>query len=251
MVRLVLVRHGSTEWNDNDLFSGWGDAGLSEKGIKEARSVGRSLVAAGFTFDEAHTSRLSRAQRTLALMIEAMAETSMPCDSYWRLNERHYGALQEIPRQEVVQRYGNDQTRAWRRSYRACPPLLPEDDPRWHEQCERFRDVPRDLLPHAESLEDGALRVVPYWDEVLAPKLREGLRVLIVAHTSSIRGLVRIIEGLSDQDTEAFRVPTAIPLVYELDDQLNAISKDVLHGTLSNRLRHFRSWIKPTRIARW
>jgi len=249
MALLVLVRHGATQWNEQDLFAGWGDAPLSPTGEAQALALGQYLARRRVVFDACHTSRLSRSRRTLEVMLEGMGNPDIPTDQFWRLNERHYGALQEKPRKAVAEQYGHESTIAWRRSYRARPPALESDDPRWLEQRERFYDVPEELLPRTESLEDGVLRVEPYWQDCLAPQLRSGKRVLVVAHTCSMRGLVRILDGLSDEETEAFRVPTAIPLVYELDNELTCLSSYRLHGNVKSRWRALKSRFKPTWIS--
>ena len=183
MARLVLVRHGATLWNDQDLFAGWGDAPLSPKGEAQALALGEFLARRRFSFDECHISRLSRSRRTLEILLRGMGGAAIPTSTFWRLNERHYGALQERPRMAVAREYGHEATVAWRRSNRARPPALEVNDPRWLEQLERFADVPESLLPRTESLEDGVLRVEPYWQDSLAPLLRKGMRVLLVAPT--------------------------------------------------------------------
>jgi 2,3-bisphosphoglycerate-dependent phosphoglycerate mutase len=249
MALLVLVRHGTTLWNKQDLFAGWGDAPLSPTGEAQALALGQFLASKRFEFDICHTSRLKRSIRTLEIMLEGMGNPDIPTERFWRLNERHYGALQEKSRKAVAEQYGHQSTIAWRRSYRARPPALTDDDPRWLEQRERFSDVPEELLPRTESLEDGVLRVEPYWQESLAPRMREGKNVLVVAHTCSMRGLVRILDGLSDEETEAFRVPTALPLVYELDNELTCLSSYRLHANVKSRWRALRSRCKPTWIS--
>lgn len=249
MVSLVLVRHGETLWSDQGLFAGWGDAPLSPKGEAQALAVGRFLARKRFVFDVCHTSCLSRSQRTLEMMLEGMGNPAIPAERFWRLNERHYGALQENTRLAVADRHGHKATIAWRRSYRAQPPPLETDDPRWFEQLERFPDVPEELLPRGESLEDGVRRVEPYWWDCLSPLLRAGNRVLVVAHTCSLRGLVRILDGLSDDETEAFRIPTAVPLVYELDDDLRPLSSYRLHDDVKSRWRDLKNRYKPSWIS--
>ena len=249
MALLVLVRHGSTTWNKQDVFAGWGDAPLSPEGEAQAMAAGRLLKRKHFQFDLCHSSRLSRSRRTLEIMLQCMGNPDIPSDQFWRLNERHYGALQEKPRIAVAKHYGHKATIAWRRSYSTRPPALETDDPRWLEQRERFPDVPEALLPRTESLEDGVRRVEPYWQDCLAPQLRAGKRVLVVAHTCSMRGLVRILDGLSDEQAAAFRIPTAIPLVYELDDDLARLSSYRLHGDIRSRWRYQKSRYKPTWIS--
>ena len=244
-----MVRHGATLWNEQDLFTGWGDAPLSPEGQKQSVDLGQRLARNGFEFDLSHCSLLSRSEDTLDGILRGLGRSDIPRARFWRLNERHYGALQERPRQEMVRQYGDANVIAWRRTFDARPPELEENDDRWQEQCARLPDVPEDLMPRSESLQEGALRVEPYWQESLAPLVRDEKRVLVVAHTSSLRGLVRILEGLSDQEAEAFRIPAAIPLVYELDAQLQVVASQVFHGDLKNRWRHFKSRQKPRWIS--
>lgn len=249
MAHLVLVRHGATLWNDQHRFTGWGDAPLSEKGEAQARELGSILRQKRFAFDLCHTSRLSRGQQTLEILLQGMGNPNLPTEQFWRLNERHFGALQGKPRRAVAKDYGHKATIAWRRSYQARPPALDDEDPRWQAQCRDYSDVPKELLPRCESLEDGVLRVEPYWRDCLAPKLLAGMSVLLVGHTTSLRGLVRILDDLSDGETEAFRIPTAIPLVYEFGDKLARLSSYRLPGNYKNRWRDLRSRYKPRWIS--
>lgn len=218
--QLVLMRHGTTLWAETGRFAGWGDAPLSPSGEDLARKAGRLLQQERFTFDICYTSRLSRAQQTLTIVLEELGLAEAPIISDWKLNERHYGMLQEKSRKAIADSYGEDSMIAWRRDYRARPPALDDDDPRWQEQRRRFTDVPADELPRTESLEDGVRRVEAYWRDHLAPALRSRRSMLVVAHTCSIRGLVRSLDGLSDEEAEAFRIPPALPLIYDLDDDL-------------------------------
>lgn len=245
MPKLVLVRHGTTLWSEEDRFAGWGDAPLSEMGENRARRAGRLLKQEHFVFDVCHTSRLQRAQRTSDILLKELGGPEVPIERHWLLNERHYGALQEMPRAAIAERYGRVATIAWRRSYRERPPALEDDDPRWLEQQQRFSDLDVDNMPRSESLEDGVLRVEPYWRDSLAPALLAGKRVLLVAHTCSIRGLVRILDGLSDAEAEAFRIPDALPIVYDLGGDLKVRHSYRLHGGASNWWRSLRNHYKP------
>jgi 2,3-bisphosphoglycerate-dependent phosphoglycerate mutase len=239
------MRHGTTDWAEHGRFAGWGDAPLSAPGEELARKAGALLKKMQMVFDVCHTSRLVRAGSTLDLVLETMGAPDVPIVRDWRLNERHYGALQEQLRTSIADHYGQEAVIAWRRSYRARPPALRDDDPRWREQCERFADLPEDAMPRTESLEDGVLRVEPYWHECLAPALRAGKRVLLVAHTCSIRGLVRILDGLSDDEAEAFRIPTALPTLYELDADLKTIQSRQLIHDATTWWRNLSSRCKP------
>jgi len=221
--RLVLMRHGTTVWAETGRFAGWGDAPLSAAGEALARKAGRLLKRKSFAFDVCFTSRLIRAQETVSIVLEEMEIVDIPLESGWKLNERHYGMLQEKSRKAIADHYGSEAMVAWRRDYRARPPALSDDDPRWHEQKQRFQDVPEEDLPRSESLEDGVLRVEAFWKACLSPVLRSGKNMLVVAHTCSIRSLVKSLDGLSDEQAEAFRIPPAIPLVYELNDDLSVL----------------------------
>jgi 2,3-bisphosphoglycerate-dependent phosphoglycerate mutase len=239
------MRHGTTAWAEHGRFAGWGDAALSADGEALAKKAGFLLRQQELAFDVCHTSRLTRAQSTLEIVLAALGRPDLPIVRDWRLNERHYGALQEHSRMAMAQRYGQEAVIAWRRSYRARPPVLEDDDPRWLEQRRRFPDLPETVMPRAESLEEGALRVEPYWQDCLAPALRSGQRVLLVAHTCSIRGLVRIIDRLSDDDAEAFRIPTALPVVYDLDDDLTPVHSHQLINDAATWWRNLQSRLKP------
>ena len=249
MPTLVLIRHGATQWNERDLFAGWGDAPLSAEGEAQARAAGRAFSKSQLSFDLCHTSRLIRARGTLDLILEEMGAPNVPIDEYWRLNERHYGALQGIPRKTVIEEYGREATIAWRRTYAARPPPLPENDARWLAQVTDYADVAESLLPRCESLADGVRRTERYWHETLAPLLRSGKDVLIAAHTSPIRGLVHVLDGLDERETESFRIPAALPVVYDLDDKLAARSRRRLYAGAKDRWRAWRSGLKPKSAA--
>lgn len=239
------MRHGTTVWAEEGRFAGWGDAPLSPAGDELARKAGHLLKQKKLTFDVCHTSRLMRAQRTLDIVLEELGRLEIPIIQDWRLNERHYGMLQEKSRTVIAEHYGQDAVIAWRRDYRARPPALEDDDPRWQEQRARFPDLPPASMPRAESLEEGVQRVEPYWRECLAPALRSGKHILLVAHTCSIRGLVRILDGLSDDEAEAFRIPTALPIVYELDSDLKPRHSHRLIGDAMAWWRNLGNRYKP------
>ena len=242
---LVVMRHGTTLWAEKGIFAGWGDAPLSPTGVDQAQKAGRLLKQRRCAFDICHTSKLGRARRTLDVVLEELESPDIPIVTDWRLNERHYGMLQEKSRTAIAQHYGGEAMVSWRRDYRARPPALDDDDPRWREQRQRFADIPENSLPRSESLEDGVLRIEPYWRECLAPTLRANKRVLVVAHTCSIRGLVRIIDDLSDDEAEAFRIPTALPIIYELDAGLKPIRSQRIVGDTMAWWRNFKIHYKP------
>mgnify|MGYP001566757109 CR=1 FL=1 len=218
MKRLVLLRHGESVWNKENRFTGWTDVGLSEKGIQEAIEAGRLLRKDGYAFDVAYTSVLKRAIKTLWLALEEMDLMWIPVHLNWRLNERHYGALQGLNKAEMTQRYGEAQILQWRRDYDVRPPALMPDDPRAPGNDPRYAGVKP--LPLAESLKDTVERFLPYWHDTIAPAVRAGRRVIIAAHGNSLRALVKYLDGISDADIVEVNIPTGIPLVYELDDDL-------------------------------
>ncbi len=223
--KLVLLRHGQSEWNLSNQFTGWVDVGLTEKGVAEAHEASRLLVEAGFDFDIAFTSVLKRAIRTLWYVLEDMDLMWIPVHRYWRLNERHYGALQGLNKAETTAKYGPEQVHIWRRSYDVRPePLDPDSEynPRFDK---RYASVDPDLLPMTECLADALVRVQPVWDETIAPTIKSGARTLIVAHGNSLRALVKMLSGMSDDEITKFNIPTGVPLVYELDDDLNALDR--------------------------
>lgn len=255
MSTLVLVRHGKTEWSSQNRFAGWADAPLSATGEHEARAAGRALAAAGYRFDQAHTSYLSRAARSLEIILAEMGQADLPVDRHWRLNERHYGALQGHNRARMALQYGNEQVALWRRSYTAEPPALEDSDERLPALDPLYAGIDPALLPRTESLSQAAERVAVWWRETLAPALRGGAggerQVLVVAHTSSIRGLVRQIEGLDDEAAAGFRIATALPLVYRLDDGLKVTGRRELAEGWSNRMRRFLNRHKPGKRISW
>jgi 2,3-bisphosphoglycerate-dependent phosphoglycerate mutase len=251
MPNLVLVRHGKTEWSNQNRFAGWADAPLSTTGEQEARAAGRSLAAAGFRFDLCCTSLLSRAGRTLEILLEELGRPQVEVVRSWRLNERHYGALQGQVRAKVALQYGNDQVALWRRSFDAAPPELPDGDPRLPSLDPLYAGLDPALLPRSESLAQAAERVTPWWRDFLVPRLRRGDLVLVVAHTSSIRGLVRQIEGLDDNASAAFRIATALPVVYSLDEALRVQDKQEITADWSSRMRNFLTKHKPGKRISW
>jgi 2,3-bisphosphoglycerate-dependent phosphoglycerate mutase len=223
MRRLVLLRHGESTWNKENRFTGWTDVGLSEKGVREAIEAGRLLQQEGYVFDAAFTSVLKRAIKTLWLALEEMDLMWIPVHNSWRLNERHYGALQGLNKAETVERHGLEQTQIWRRSYDVPPPALQPSDPRSPGKDPRYSSLQREEIPLTECLKDTVERFLPYWHETIAPAVHAGRRVLIAAHGNSLRALVKFLDGISDADIVGLNIPTGIPLVYELDDDLRPL----------------------------
>ena len=223
MKRLVLLRHGESEWNRENRFTGWTDVTLSQKGIKEAMEAGRLLKQEGYVFDVAFTSVLARAVKTLWLALEAMDLMWIPVYNHWRLNERHYGALQGLNKAETAARHGEAQVKIWRRSYDIPPPALTLDDPRHPGKDPRYAGLNPNEVPQTESLKNTVGRFLPYWHETIAPVVQSGKRVLIAAHGNSLRALVKYLDQISDQDIVELNIPTGIPLVYELNDDLTPI----------------------------
>src|SRR6187431_710078 len=223
MKTLVLLRHGESTWNKENRFTGWTDVDLTEKGVEEARAAGRLLAREGFDFDIAFTSVLKRAIRTLNLALDEMDRLWLPVVKHWRLNERHYGALQGLNKAETAAKHGEDQVKIWRRSYDIPPPPLSRPDEPYLGNDRRYADLARGELPLAESLKDTVARFLPYWHETIAPTIASGTRVLIAAHGNSLRALVKYLDNVGDQDIVELNIPTGVPLVYELDDQLKPI----------------------------
>ena len=224
--KLVLCRHGQSDWNKKNLFTGWTDVDLTEKGIQEAIDAGRLLSELGFEFDIAYTSVLKRAIRTLWLMLDEMDLMWIPVVRDWRLNERHYGALQGLNKAETAAKYGEDQVHIWRRSYDIPPPPIEADDERHPSFDSRYKGV--EDLPGAESLLLTLQRFEPCWTDVIAPDLKAGKNVLIAAHGNSLRALVKMLDQVSDEEITGFNIPTGIPMAYELDDNLKPISREFL-----------------------
>ena len=223
MPTLVLLRHGESTWNKENRFTGWTDVDLSEKGREEARAAGRLLKEGGYTFDLAYTSVLKRAIRTLWLALDELDQMWLPVVGTWRLNERHYGALQGLNKAETAEKHGEAQVKIWRRSYDMPPPPMSPDDPRHAARDPRYAGLGRDDIPLTESLKDTVDRVLPYWHDVIAPSIHSGKRVLMVAHGNSLRALVKYLDGISTEQIVELNIPTGIPLVYELDEQLKPI----------------------------
>jgi 2,3-bisphosphoglycerate-dependent phosphoglycerate mutase len=223
MHKLVLLRHGESLWNRENRFTGWTDVDLSEHGREEARRAGRLLTESGYTFDMAYTSVLKRAIKTLWLALEEMDRMWIPIHNSWRLNERHYGALQGLNKAETAQKFGEDQVLAWRRSYDTPPPALTLDDSRHPGNDPRYAALSAAELPLTECLKDTVARFLPYWHEAIAPAVRSGNRVVIAAHGNSIRALVKYLDDVSEQDIVGLNIPTGIPLVYELDAALKPV----------------------------
>ncbi|HEY8021616.1 MAG TPA: 2,3-diphosphoglycerate-dependent phosphoglycerate mutase [Thermoanaerobaculia bacterium] len=221
---LVLLRHGESTWNLENRFTGWTDVDLTARGIAEAHEAARLLAEGGFTFDVAYTSLLKRAIRTLWIVLDEMDLMWLPVVRDWRLNERHYGALQGLDKAETAARYGEAQVLAWRRSYAEPPPALAPDDPRYPGRDRRYAGLSPQELPVGESLADTVARFLPYWEGTIAPALRAGRRVLIAAHGNSLRALVKHLDGISEEAIVGLNIPTGIPLVYELDRDLRPLS---------------------------
>ena len=222
MTKLVLLRHGESVWNKENRFTGWTDVDLSERGIDEAHYAGQVLKEKGYVFDVAFTSVLKRAIRTLWIVLDEMDQMWIPVHRSWRLNERHYGALQGLNKSEMTAKYGEQQVLIWRRSYDVQPPPLKPTDERYPGNDPRYGTLDKKDVPLTESLKDTIQRVMPYWHDTVAPAIRSGKRVIISAHGNSIRGLVKYLDNLSDEDIVRLNIPTGIPLIYELDEQLKS-----------------------------
>jgi len=223
MYKLVLVRHGESDWNKQNRFTGWTDVDLSEKGLAEAKEGGQVLKAQGYTFDIAFTSVLKRAIRTLWIVLDEMDLMWIPVRNSWRLNERHYGALQGLNKSETAAKFGEDQVKIWRRSYDVPPPPLEKDDPRYPGHEARYGDLTESELPLTECLKDTVARFLPYWHETIAPAVKSGRKVIVAAHGNSLRALVKSLDNVSDDEIVGLNIPTGIPLVYELDENLKPI----------------------------
>jgi len=225
---LILVRHGESTWNLENRFTGWTDVPLSDRGIEEARGSGRALGEEGLLPDVAHTSVLQRAISTLYLGLKELDRLWIPVHRHWRLNERHYGALQGLDKAETAAEHGEDQVQSWRRSYDVPPPALAPDDPRHPARDPRYSDLTPDQIPATESLKDVVARMLPYWHDRIVPDLRRGRTPLIVAHGNSLRALVKHLDGISDDDIPSLNIPTGVPLVYTLDADLRAVESRYL-----------------------
>jgi 2,3-bisphosphoglycerate-dependent phosphoglycerate mutase len=223
MKKLVLLRHGESLWNKENRFTGWTDVDLSEKGRQEAIQAGKLLRDEGFVFDMAFTSVLKRAIKTLWIALEGMDLMWIPVHNSWRLNERHYGALQGLNKAETAEKHGMDQVKIWRRSFDIRPPALTEDDERYPGKDPRYANLKPEEIPRTEALKDTIERFLPYWHEVIAPTVKQGTRVIIAAHGNSLRALVKYLDNIPDADIVELNIPTGIPLVYELEDDLRPI----------------------------
>ena len=224
MYKIVLLRHGESTWNKENRFTGWTDVDLSEKGVEEAVQAGRLLREGGYSFDIAYTSVLKRAIRTLWITLDGLDQMWLPVVRHWRLNERHYGALQGLNKAEMAQKFGEEQVHIWRRSYDTPPPQLEPTDERFPGHDPRYKDVPREFLPLSESLKDTVARFLPYWSDAIVPSILSGKRVLIAAHGNSLRALVKHLDKVSENEIVGLNIPTGIPLVYELDSNLKPVT---------------------------
>ena len=223
MYKVVLLRHGESVWNKENRFTGWTDVPLSEKGVVEAHMAGEILLKEGFSFDVAYTSTLKRAIKTLWIVLEEMDQMWIPVRRSWRLNERHYGALQGYNKAEMAAEKGEEKVRIWRRSYDVPPPVLDHDDRRHPGLDPRYSDLSDDELPCSECLKDTVERFLPYWNDVIAPSIKEGKKVIIAAHGNSLRALVKYLDNISDEEIVGLNIPTGVPLVYELDEKFSPI----------------------------
>jgi 2,3-bisphosphoglycerate-dependent phosphoglycerate mutase len=223
MHKLVLIRHGESTWNLENRFTGWTDVDLTPAGVEQARQAGRLLRAEGYDFDVAYTSVLKRATRTLWHTLDELDRTWLPVVHSWRLNERHYGALQGLNKAETAKKYGDEQVLVWRRSYSTPPPPLEPGDPRCERSDVRYAKLPPEQIPLTECLKDTVARVLPFWNESMAPAIRAGRRLVVSAHGNSIRALVKYLDGISDAAIVGLNIPNGIPLVYELDDELKPL----------------------------
>lgn len=223
MYKIVLLRHGESTWNKENRFTGWTDVDLTEQGVNEAKAAGQLLRKEGFSFDVAFTSVLKRANKTLNVVLEELDQLWIPVEHSWRLNERHYGALQGLNKAETAAKFGDDQVLVWRRSYDVPPPALEANDPRVGRDEPRYANLKGDELPLTECLKDTVARFVPYWEQTIAPVVKSGKRVIIAAHGNSLRALIKYLDKVSDDEIVSLNIPTAQPLVYELDADLKPI----------------------------
>lgn len=231
MRRLVCIRHGQSQWNLENRFTGWVDQDLSEVGISEARAAGALIKAEGFAFDAAYTSRLTRAIHTTWLVLWSMDRCWVPIEMAWQLNERHYGALQGLDKSETTAKHGQEQVHLWRRSYETPPPPVTRDDPMWPGNDPRYADVDPALLPLSECLKDTVARTIPYWESVIKPRVAAGEQIIIAAHGNSLRALVKHLDCISDEDISELNIPTGVPLIYEFDDDMTVRGRRYLGDT--------------------
>lgn len=223
MYKLVLIRHGESTWNKENKFTGWTDVDLSEKGIQEAVKAGQQLKKDGFTFDLAYTSVLKRAIKTLCNVLDQMDSLWIPVKKSWKLNERHYGALQGLNKSETAEKYGEDKVKIWRRSYDIPPKPLDISDERYAGNDPRYKDLDKNDIPLTECLKDTVARVIPFWNEEIAPNIKAGKKIIIAAHGNSLRALIKYLDNISEDNIVNLNLPTAMPLVYELDENLKPI----------------------------
>jgi len=245
MHTIVLLRHGESAWNRENWFIGWSDVDRSESGLAEAQRAGLILKDSGFIVDEAHSSVLKRAIRTLWIVLDVMDSLWIPVQRSWRLNERHYGALQGLNKEESARTMGEEQVHLWRRSYDVPPPALTRDDPRFAGNDRRYCGLQSDQIPLTESLKDTISRMLPYWQKVILPSIKSGKRILIAAHGNSLRGLVKHLDHLSDEEITKVDIPTGIPLVYELDGNLEKIRHYYLDHAIAHRGDHAVCGLHP------
>ena len=228
MSKIILIRHGESAWNKENRFTGWADVPLSEKGVSEASAAGKLLKEEGFVFDLAFTSTLKRAIKTLWIVLEELDLMWIPVTHSWRLNERHYGALQGLNKSETAAKYGDEQVKIWRRSYDTRPPLLEQADERHPSTDKRYTDLTPSELPGGECLADTVARVVPYWEKTIVPEIKSGKKVIIAAHGNSLRALVKYLDNISEKDILELNIPTGVPLLYELGDDMKPLSHKYL-----------------------
>lgn len=228
MYKLVLIRHGESQWNRENRFTGWHDVDLTDTGIAQATMAGKLLKDAGFSFDLAYTSVLLRAIKTLNIALEEMGEHYLPVERHWRLNERHYGGLTGLDKAETAEKHGDEQVKIWRRSFDVPPPFVDDASEHFPGHDPRYSNVDPDILPRGESLKLTIDRVLPYWHDVIRPSIQDGKRIIIAAHGNSLRALVKYLDGMSEEDVLSLNIPTGVPLVYELDENLRPISKEYL-----------------------
>ncbi|AXR05092.1 2,3-diphosphoglycerate-dependent phosphoglycerate mutase [Salinimonas sediminis] len=228
MYKLVLIRHGESQWNLENRFTGWHDVDLTEAGVVQATNAGKLLKDAGFEFDLAYTSVLLRAIKTLNIALEEMGQHYLPVERHWRLNERHYGALTGLDKAETAEKHGEEQVKIWRRSFDVPPPSVDTDSEHFPGHDRRYRNIDPSILPKAESLKLTIERVLPYWHDVIRPSIQDGKQVIIAAHGNSLRALVKYLDGMSEEEVLELNIPTGVPLVYELDENLQPVSKSYL-----------------------
>lgn len=227
-MKLVLIRHGQSQWNKLNLFTGWRDVDLSEQGVKEAVNAGKTLKEKGITFDIAFTSLLTRAIKTCNYVLEYSDQIYVPVEKSWRLNERHYGGLQGLNKKETAEKYGDEQVHIWRRSYDIAPPALDPEDPHSAHKDPRYKNLPQEMIPDFESLKITLDRTIPFWTDKIAPALLEGKNVLVAAHGNSLRAITKHIENIPDDDITGLEIATGVPIVYEMDENLKIVTKTIL-----------------------